>query len=66
MISPCILFEMPESSVSLSPWNQQLKKKFRSDAILLSCILQKYRLNGSWIFPQILLYVILGPKRKWL
>jgi hypothetical protein len=34
MISPYILFEMRESSISVSPWNQKLKKKIR----LLSCI----------------------------
>jgi hypothetical protein len=48
MISPRILLEMPESSVSLlitmKPTTQE---NFRSAAILLYYILQKYRLNGS-------------------
>jgi hypothetical protein len=55
MMYICILLQMLESSVSLlitmKPTTQE---NFRLVAILLYYILQKYRLNGSWVFPQIL------------
>lgn len=67
MIYICILLQVLESSVSFLITMKPTQENFRLVAILLYYILQKYRLTGSWMFPQIVLsYVISSPKRKWL
>jgi len=35
----------------LITYHNEIQENFRSAAILLYYILQKYRLNGSWMFP---------------